>query len=330
MKAGKHLVKIVLLVLAASLSGPGCWLMPRKRPPETIVPLAQLVGEYNANAARVPQLWARAKIKVTVPGKLGIPFPLGSTSRLATPNGLLLLFKGDSRLGPHDFVVIGREAGMELFRVGSSTLDDTYYCWYAVGQYNGLWWGRNEYAGAPGVEGLLIDPHQLLAVLGVCELPDDFTEAPTVVLSMDDDPPEFAYVVSYIEKEKISGRLLFRREVLFRWDDKRWRHPFRVNFFDARGVRVMTADLRDYEHIEVAGADEGSSRPVMPTDIRIRWPEKKTSIHIVLSEMVVDEELGGSREACMLRNEDGDLPVEFSPDRIIQVDRGVGQGGSPR
>ena len=41
---------------------------------ETIVPLDRLVSEYNANAERVPRLWARAKIKLTVPMKIGIPY----------------------------------------------------------------------------------------------------------------------------------------------------------------------------------------------------------------------------------------------------------------
>ena len=57
--------------------------------PETYVSLKQLVAEHNANAAKVPRLWARAKIMVDLPG---LP-PIGSTSPLAETNGLLFLSK---------------------------------------------------------------------------------------------------------------------------------------------------------------------------------------------------------------------------------------------
>ena len=61
----------------------------------------------------------------------------------------------------------------------------------------------------------------------------------------------------------------------------------------------------------------------MPTDIRIEWPDKGTSLHIVLSDMVVDENKG-EVEACKLWGDDGNLPDYIT--RGVQVDRGVEQG----
>jgi hypothetical protein len=90
--------------------------------PQKLVPLETLVAEHNANARCVPRLWARVRLAVTLASEGGWTFTWGSTSPAATASGLLLLAKGDDPLGPHDFVLIGREtAAVELFRVGSST-----------------------------------------------------------------------------------------------------------------------------------------------------------------------------------------------------------------
>jgi hypothetical protein len=306
------------------LLSPGCCLFRAKpcTPPETIVPLAQLVSEYNDNASRVPQLWARAKIEVTVPTKLGIGYSWGSTSERAEHNGLLLLFKGESPLGPHDFALIGREVGvsMPIFKAGTSIEDGAYYFWYGLGEESALYWGHNEYAGAPGIRGLPVDPLQLLAVLCVCELPDDFTRVPTVVRTMDTTPGQCAYVVSFLDRQPVSDHLVLRREVRFRWGEDEPRLPYRVDFLDAKGVRVMIAELSDYRPIALTTGSPDEGTPQMPTDIRIEWPAKKSRLHLVLSEMVVDE-TRGHPDACLL----WDLLPEHIRERT-QVDRAVMTG----
>lgn len=307
---------VVLLIAGAMMFAAGC----TEPCPKTMIPLDQLVGEYNANAAMVPRLWTRAKVKITVPGKLGIPFSWGSTNFLSEPNALLLLFKGEEKTGPRNFVLIGKESGMEMFRIGCSTADQSYYFWHRFGDDRGLLWGRNKYAGAPGIKGLPIDPLQIPAVLNICELPDDFTQAPTVTLSMNTTPGQCAYVVTYIDRQPITNNLLFRREVHFRWHDKKKRRPFLVNFFDARGVRIMHAELKNYEKIELVDADDDAIPPVMPTDIKITWPSKGTSVHIVLSEMQVNERKG-LPEVCDLWD---NIPDNIT--KRIQVDRNVERG----
>ena len=110
----RHALPARILIVAASVLAAGC---PRCPPWDTVVPVDQVVGEYNANAAPVPRLWARVKIRVW-----GEDFPIawGSTSPLAMPNGLLILWKTPDRLGPQDFVLMGREMGVDVFRLGSS------------------------------------------------------------------------------------------------------------------------------------------------------------------------------------------------------------------
>ncbi len=150
----RRLAAVCVSVLAAA-GGPGCCWLSRPDPcpaTDTIVPVDRVVAEYNANASQVSQLWAKVRIKVTVP-RLGIPLSWGSTHPDAEPNGLLMLFKNESnKLGPHDFCLIGRETGVDVFKIGCSVADDVYYFWYGMGDNTSFMYGRISLAGAPGVK----------------------------------------------------------------------------------------------------------------------------------------------------------------------------------
>ncbi|MFP3938018.1 MAG: hypothetical protein ACLFVW_06715 [Phycisphaerae bacterium] len=298
MIVSRRMALLPLYGLAAALCGcpPSC--------PETAVSVETLVEEYNENASSVPRLWARAKVAVTLTDEKGRSFSWGSTSPLATPNALLLLGKGPEQTGPHDFVLIGREtAAVELFRLGSNVDEGVYYLWYRFGEHGQAWFGRHEYAGAPGVEQLPLDPNQLVSVLSVSELPDDFTTLPVAAMTLSRDP--CAYVVSYIDRQPVTGKILFRREVYFRWSDDRPRRPFRVNLFDNNGDRVMTAELDRYRPVGDTGRDDP---PEMPTDIRISWPQRRSSVHLVLSDMTAEDRW--SRKATGFRRFlPGDIPI---------------------
>jgi len=308
-RLGETLLASVLLALTAA----GC---PRPCP-TTMVPLESLVAEYNANAASVPRLWARARIQLTLTTPSGLGLTVGTVSPLDPPNALLLLSRGANPLGPHNFVLIGREtASLELLRVGSSAEEDVYYLWYGFGDRTRAWWGRNKFAGAPGVAEMPIDPNQLLAVLGVCPLPADFTQPPTVAMTMNATPGQCAYVLTYIDRQPVTRRLTFRREIHFRWDKDEPRRPFLVHFFDAEGRRIMTATLKDYRPIKAAHLPAPpAAASVMPTDIEINWPERKSRVHIVLSEMTTADKW--QVEACRFREH---LPISMPPDHVVQVD----------
>ena len=281
-----------LAAMACSSAG-CCLLYPR---PKFTASLEQLVGEYNANARPVPRLWARAAIELRLVTEKGA-ITFGSI--LAPPNGLLLLDKGKDRLGPHNFVLIGKEAGTraEVFRLGNSLADGEYYYWYHYGPYGGGAYGRTALAGARAAGGIPIDPLQLLSVLGICELPDDFTRLPTVVMRMDDSEAcKRAYVLTYIDGRAGVVPIGLRREVYFHWDDKKPRRPFMIKFLDRRQRAVMIARVKSYRPIEMEGPDQepGAAGPVMPTDIEIAWPKTGSRLRIVLSEVStggVDEEV---------------------------------------
>lgn len=315
---GRRLGVVVASLLAMSVGSGCCRLFGPDPCPETetIVPVQQVVAEYNANASRVAQVWAKAKIEVTVP-KAGIPFSWGSTDRDAEPNGLLMLFKNEAdKLGPHDFCLIGRETGIDVFKIGCYVPDGMYYFWFGMGDESTFMWGRIKLAGAPGVKGLPIDPLQVPAVLGICELPGDLTKPPIVAQTMNVTPGQCAYVLTYIDRQPITNRLLARREVYFRWSECGKRRPFMVKLFDNRGVRVMTAEMKDYARIRLDDDGDEATGPEMATDIRISWPGEGTSVHVVLDRM---NDVKGMREGCKRP------PGPFK--KIIQVDRDVAVQG---
>ena len=299
-------VVIVLSLLAAA----GCEICP-----DRMVPLQSLVGEHNANAARVSRLWARAKVQATLENpEGGLPLVVGSVSSFASPNGLLMLAKGDDPLGPHHFVLIVREmAGVELFRLGVSPDEGLYYFWYNFGDESAAYVGRSDLAGAPGTRTLAVDPNDLLSVLGVCELPRDFAGLPTVALTMDRTPGDCAYVLNCISHQPVSNQVLITRQMRFRWSTTEPRELMTVRFRDANGVETMTADMSDYRAVH-AGED-GFIAAMMPTRIRITWPESDSEIRIVLSEMTTDDKWDPA--ICRFRDH---LPVTITDDRIVEVD----------
>lgn len=316
---------LALLVWSVAMLAPGCC-----RPPEHRVSLETLVEAHNANAQAVPKVWARAKIAVTMQDPAsGVLFTWGSTGPLVTPNGLLVMVKGADPLGVQDFVLIGQEANIDLFRLGASTDENKYYFWLRAGGKGQAWWGRLDLAGAPGVSGIPIDPTQLQAALNVCALPANATDIPAAGMVVTSEhlsylydspweatfaPCKHAYVVTSIERQPISRRIAFKRETYFLWSDTAPRRPFLIRYLDENGWPVMTARLGEYE--PVPGAT-GKDLPVMPTDIRLDWPAKKTSVHIVLSKMTTDK---GVREACRFQ--------DFLPEGLAteQVDKALQAG----
>jgi len=264
--------------------------------PKITVSLGQLLREHNANARKVPRLWARARIELKLVTEEGT-FRRGGA--LAAPGGYLFLAKGDDPLGPHDFVLVERELGNDLFRIGNSLADGLYYFWYHYGSAGGGVYGRTSRAGESHDQALPLDPLQLLSALTVCELPSGadsppgrVVKLPAVAMTLDDnDACRRAYVVSYIDRRPATGQLGFRREVYYHWDDRKPRRAFLVKFFDHRGRRVMEARLGDYRSIAFGENEQppAGDPPVMPTDIEIRWLRTGSRLRIVLSEMTTEQ-----------------------------------------
>jgi hypothetical protein len=284
------------------------------RCPDTHLTREQLVASCNANAEKVPRLWARAKIRVAFVDPDGRHIAWGSTSPVAATNGLLMLSKTLGPGKPADFVLIGKETlGVDLFHVGNSAEEGKYYLWFKYGSHGTAWWGWDKYAGAPGVEQIPLDPNQLLSVLTIRELPSDLATLPTVLLRMSRDP--CAYVLTYVDHQPVTGKIVATRDVYYRWSLDQPARPFMVRLFSPDGDEVMTAKLARYAPI---GGTGGETAPVMPTDISISWPGRQSSVHVVLSEMTAADKW--DVEVCRFQEE---LPPGFGPDNIVQIDRRI-------
>jgi hypothetical protein len=260
--------------------------------PDKYLSQEQLVARYNANAGKVPRLWARAAVGAHLVDAKGRAVDWGST--LLAPSAILCLEKNaHGPLAPPDFVLIGRETGQEVYRLGVSTADEMYYLWTNLGQDSSGMYGRTKFAGAPGTGAIPINPLDLASVLAITELPENFTQPPTVLLRLSDKPGQCAYVLTYIDRQPVTGKIVARRDIYLNWDAdaNRPARPFRVDLLDDVGRVAMTASLKDYKPVRLAGGDVSEADwPVMPSDIEIVWPKTGSRIHVLLSEMKSETE----------------------------------------
>jgi hypothetical protein len=265
------------LLAAIPLGVAGC---KAPHPPlETVVSMEQVVAEYNANATRIPRLWARAEVSFKKDAA-GLPMNL---------DGLLVLQKSPDRLGPQDFFLKLKEAGQELGRIGVSMADHAYYLWLRAGDQQQCLWGRLSLAGAPGIEGLPIDPTQLQSVLAICEMPPSQTDPPFVGQTVSFDP--CAYVLTYVDRQPVTGRLLFKRELYFVWSETEPRRPFLLRLLDGRGRPVLKARMQNYKPVQLEDVEDDGPPPVMPTDIRITWRQTGAELHLKLSSMTTADKV---------------------------------------
>lgn len=291
MKIAKYIIPIMILCVAIV----GC---EQPCPPiETLAPVEKLVGDYNANAEKVPRLWAKAKIEISGV-RNGLPFKFGSVSPLADPNGLLILLKNNNPLGPQDCVLIFRESGKELARFGVSTKDNAYYTWVIPAE--SCLMGNLQLAGSPDAK-IQLDPLGLQSMLGVCALPKTQNAIPCVAQRVQTEKP-YAQILCFMDHTLSTigkGPVVFKRDLYFRWqldpkDPSKLlpRELFMVKYFDAKGVEVMTAELGDYKPIELEDVDnENTGRPGMPTKMTITWPGRNEKIRIVLEKMTTADKV---------------------------------------
>lgn len=318
------LTAAAVLATTAMLAG-GC---SQKCPSvETLVDLDTLLAEHNANAGKIPYLRASAKYDVTFVTEGGLPLPWSSY-------GYVFYSRGDSPLGPHDFALVGKEAGNDVFRMGTSTEDNEYYAWASMGSNRFAFVGRLHLAGAPGVKGLAVDPTQLLEVLGITPWPGGSGGLPATALTLTHLPGEeipadqrCAYVLTTVARQPVSKNILFRRETYVTWDGdpNTPRRPFLVNVLDDQGRRLITARVSDYRPVDTSELESPPDQPpVMPTDIRLEFARPSairddarggyiSSMRIRLDELVMPDLL--YFEVARKR-----LPAGFPREKIRMVD----------
>jgi hypothetical protein len=303
------MIRSATLLLAALLLTACC---PR---PEIIQPIDSVIGQYNDNAGAIDQLWARAKVEVTLANDDGLTAKWGSVSQAAMPNAQLMMLRRDD--GEWDFVLIGREAGgVELFRLGISGQENAYYFWYNFGGEAVAYWGRNDLAGAPGVDGMPIYPADLLAALGLAPMPSDQTDLPAVVMTLRDEECNYAYELTSLDRQPLTNRIFVRRRTYLTWSDDLPPRPFAVDLFDAQGLCSVSATLANEQPIET----DGDQVVVAPTEITLVWNDPNWPVRrlrLVLSDMSATHEF---RPEILLFEARRPAMAE---ENIIQIDRHV-------
>jgi hypothetical protein len=263
------------------------------RSPAVQADVDRLVAEYNANAAAIPKVWARATIDLTVADDTGGTFNWGT--QLGASNGILVAGKNP---GVADFVLVGRESGQEVMRLGTSSADNVYYVWYHFGAKGGAWIGRADGAGAAGAAEAFVDPASLVGLLGIVELPSGSGQLSAYALCIGHpqalgqpkcDQPPHAYVLAIGP-----GGAGYKREIYFNWGKAGGPHrPYKVVYFGRDGKEVLTADLGDYQ--PVSGTDAQASQAVVPAQIVLNGKEgsgRKSHLrdmHLKLAGMKVGE-----------------------------------------
>lgn len=310
--------RITMVAVAALLAAAAGCVEPL---PTKQLSLNELIEGHNRDTDQIDQLWARVRMEIVIANPDGgLPMMWGSASPLAAPNGILMLFKAPDAGGVHDFVLIGREMGQDLFRIGVSREESVYYFWYKIGDNGAAFWGDCDHAGAPYAQQMAVNPLDLLAVLNVTAWPTDLTQLPAMALTMDTDLPDYAYVLNHIERQVGSRNILLNRRTQLRWSDSQPARPFHMAFIDGDGMTTMAADMGEYTLPAkfYGGANVTPEAPhvFVPSDIRITWPGSQSRIRLRLSEIETDPK--GEPAACRFRDH---LPAGMPQERIVRVDR---------
>jgi len=268
---------VTLMLLAA-----GC-----PRCPEVLLSREELFAQYNANANHLRTLRANAEIELQTDHRglyQSIWIPDGRlyfrrrVSDLGEPRSFMdwwlrphPRFRGDDPLAPQDFVVRGKELGQELFRLGIDGKAEVLYYWANVpGRASFARWARLSDVEEGHITRLPINPVDILSLLGVVPWSTDMYAQTQVVLKAPSDACVYQMLVCS-RREAWGGWYLTREVWLDRREDPP--RPCKVLLYDRSGQVAMSAELRKYEPVETEG--DPAARPMIPTDIRIRWPDAK-------------------------------------------------------
>jgi hypothetical protein len=243
--------------------------------PSSLVGVETVVDEYNHNADKAPYLWARAHVKILVHDPAtGIPvFRYGDL--VGDFNGLVLLDKNpDDPAGAPNFLLkVSEPGGYTVFAMGNSLADGMFHLWYRQNEPK-AWIGRTQMAGAAGT-GLPIDPLLLANVFTIKPLPE-LTALPTVVQRIQTQC-KCAYVLTYVDRRPLSGKILARSEYVFPWKTKGPGKLETIRFLDPVGMTAMEARIGDYRSIDTSEMEQPPEvPPVLAHRIQLTAFDPKT------------------------------------------------------
>jgi len=246
---------VALLLLAAVFIAAGC-----PKPSAELVGRETLFARHNSNADQLRTLWAVADIEIQLNHR-------GLFQSIRIPDGRLYFRRrGDDPLAPPNFMLRGKEVDQEFFRLGIDGDAGLFYYWADVpGRAQFARWGKVADADSGALGSVALNPADLLSLLGVLPWPTDLDAPTQVALETLDDPAVYQMLV-FSRRDAWDGWYLTRKIRLDRRADPP--RPREVWLYDRQGQVIMTAELEDYAAVETDG-----DPAVIPTDIRIRWPD---------------------------------------------------------
>jgi len=251
---------VVIAVASAmsALGSGGCKSSPEASAPAAPLPTYDEIAKaHNARVARLGRVWSLATVSMTWTEESG-------RKRWEQGNGHL------QYEAPMNTALSIGKLGETLFWVGT---DDEQYWIIDLQKERRAYIGSHELLTRERVAelGLAVAPAQLPMLLGLRPLPVTFARGaprPTVragsggavVVSVPDDGRTLAYTF-----------------------DTRRLMPRQIRVLDSAGRVLLTSDLRDDDHVAIAGQD--AFQPMMATLIDIRDEIDGASIKLTLSQM---------------------------------------------
>jgi len=257
-RRGRWLVVVAAAVACAAGAG-GCKSGPASpaEPAAKLPDYTEIAERHNARVARLSRVWSLATISMTWTEESG-------KKRWEQGNGHL------QHEAPMNTALSIGKLGETLFWVGT---DDEQYWIIDLQKERRAYIGSHDMLTRERVAelGLAVAPAELPMLLGLRPLPVTFARGaprPTVRAGSGDT------VVISIPDE--------RRTLAYTFDARR-SMPRQIRVLDSAGRVLLTADLRDDDHVAIAGQD--AFLPMMATLIDIRDEIDGASIKLTLSQM---------------------------------------------
>ena len=246
------------LLLATVFIAAGC-----PRCPGELVSREELFDRYNTNADQLQTLWAVADIEIQLNHR-------GLFQSIRIPDGRLYFRRrSEDPLAPQNFMLRGKELDQELLRLGIDGAEGLFYYWADVpGRAQFARWGTVADADSGALGSAVLNPASLLSLLGVLPWPTDLDAPSQVALETLEKPCVYQMLV-LSRRDAWEGWYLARKI----WLDRRAEppRPYKVWLYNRQGQVAMEAELGDYAVVATNG--DPTSAPVIPTDIRIQWPD---------------------------------------------------------
>lgn len=251
---------VALFALLASLTGcPPAGSGPKLNRPEVLPSYREVVRGYNANAGRIPRLWARAVAEVQ--------WEQNGKRRFEQGDGILAVITPD-----RSAFSLGK-LGNPLFWAGTN---EERYWLLDLRDARIAYVGRRRNPPAPPENGKLpvpIYPPDLIRVLGIGSIPEPADEAADAATTR--TPPTVGWENGLvIEPPGTSTRYIL---------DPRTFLPSRIELVDAQGEPRLIAHLNSFEPVKLSGLPPGGL-PRLATRIEILLPETAGKMTLFLSD----------------------------------------------